>query len=189
MRYRRIPSSRAGLRREIHDKNPGTRIAQGIFFLLLGAIIVFVNLHTDNSIQKTTGRIGSEYEHTVANAYDADWLGLLGSNDLYIFDRRVFSPSWNDNAVFKGQHVDIYYLDETPKRVVAIQLYDASGRPEQEFTTSYFKTHSNQPPQVTVAFIVGVCITIFGLCWFWWGIWLFATRRIQATARANRLSS
>ncbi len=185
MRFRRIPPSRAMLRRELHDKSSSTRIAQGLFFLVLGAIIVFVNLNTGNSIQKTTGHISNEYEHTVNSVYDANWLELTTSGELYVFDKNVFTPPWNENKIFKGQRVDIYYLDAMPKQLVALQLYDVSGNSEQEFITPYFKAHFNQPPQITVPFIIGICMTIFGLCWFWWGIWLFAVRRMKSTLSAT----
>ncbi len=43
-----------------------------------------------------------------------------------------------NNQAFKGEKIDIYYKDATPRQVMAIQLYDQFGDPTTKYTTSAY---------------------------------------------------
>lgn len=95
-------------------RGPIALIIQGAAIAVIGLVVVIANMGSNAaSIQVDKGYIDSLYEHTTGGAYDATWITLT-NNELYIFDKSSLNPNWNNQA-FKGEKIDIYYKDETPR--------------------------------------------------------------------------
>src|SRR5712692_195177 len=60
--------------------------------------------------------------------------------------KKVFlHPAWTDQF-FKYERVDVYYNDDTPKSIVALQMYDPFGSPTTKYTTSDYTSSQNASP-------------------------------------------
>ena len=100
-------------------RGPIALIIQGAAVAVIGLVVVIANLGGNTaSMQVDKGHIDSVYEHTTGGVYDATWITLT-NNELYIFDKSSLNPNW-DNQAFKGEKIDIYYKDETPRQVAAL---------------------------------------------------------------------
>jgi hypothetical protein len=146
-----------------------------IAIALVGLAMFLANLNTTGQIHKIAGTIEQDYIHShedysgAGYVYDQTWLQISGNEGFFIFNKNDFHPVWDDH-VFIGQKIDIYYGDETPKKVFAIQLYDENGNPSTRFTTIAFDKNPNtyqepgigpQPGLVILA--IGLLLTMIGI--------------------------
>ena len=168
---------RARIRSDFRQSSPITRILQGLFIAAIGVVIIVVNLNTTVQFQKVSGHITEIDESTANGVYKASNLSIDSSDDIFIFNKDNFTPTWSDN-VYKRQRVDVYYQDGTPKKVVAIVLYDPFGTSSSKFTTSdYDAAMKGSTSSPSLALIIGAIIVLLG--WFWTvrAIWLMVIAR------------
>ena len=150
-------------------------LSTSIAITLVGLALFLANLNTTGQIHKITGSIEHDYAHFhedypgAGYVYDQTWLQISGNVGLFIFDKNDFHPVWDDH-VFIGQKIDIYYGDETPKKVFALQLYDEHGNPSTRFTTSTFDENPNtyqkpgiRPELGLVILAIGLLLTAIGI--------------------------
>ena len=181
--------NQAQIRRDMKKSGPVARILQGLFILAVGVVIMAVNLSTISSpFQKVTGHITETDEHLVNGAYDASYLQIDTSSDIFIFDRNAFHPVWNDQ-VYKRQRVDVYYQDGTPKKVVALELYDLFGGPSTRFTTAEYDTAIKNPSNPSLAFIIGALIALAGLLWIARSVWILVMPRLSSRTQPTTMNA
>jgi len=143
-------------------RGPIALIIQGAAIAVIGLVVVIANLGSNTaSMQVDKGHIDSLYEHTTGGVYDATWITLT-NNELYIFDKSNLNPNW-DNQAFKGEKIDIYYEDATPRQVMAIQLYDQFGDPATKYTTPAYDQNPTTYQKPGVGPGVGEFILALGL--------------------------
>lgn len=145
------------------DKASLTRIFQGLFFIALGCVFIVANASTTNPNKEITGHITKLYEHTLNGHYDSNWLQInTDPQELYIFDKNALHPAWK-GQFYSGARIDIYYIDETPRRVIALQFYDPFGDPTTKYTTDAY--HASQPsmPLSSVGLDIGLILALIGL--------------------------
>jgi len=149
---------------------PGGQILQGTLIILIGIGLILANLNYMGQIKKITGVVQNEYTHSHQDAqtgdnfaYDATYLAVSTNNELFIFNKYDLHPAWDDAQVFKGEKVDVYYGDETPQKVFAIQFYSIMGSLSQKFTTNNFDTNPNTYPKSDISSQAQIWITEFGL--------------------------
>src|SRR5260370_31524013 len=132
-------------------KGPGGILVPGGSVVLVGGLIAVFSLNITVPIKKVTGAIQHDYVESLTNyasgsqVYDNTYLDIGGTNGLFIFCKNKFHPVLNDH-VFVGQRVDIYYLDGTPKQVLALHLYPESGNPSTTFPTPAFDQDPHSLP-------------------------------------------
>ncbi len=160
----RTPRARPVIKKDSpRDRGSITRVLQGMFFLGLGLVLMFVQATPDNQYHVVSGKITDLYVHTVNGQYDSNWLHIsTDPQDLFLFDKNALHPKW-DAQLFKGELVDIYYIDQTPKRVVALQLYDQFGVPLTKYTTSDYQPNQQSTPVTNAGFDIGVVLSMIGL--------------------------
>ena len=113
--------------------------------------------------KEISGRIQDLYVHTINGQYHSNWLHInTDPQDLFIFDKNALHPAWNDQF-FKGEQIDIYYVDETPKTVVALQFYDKLGDPLTKYTASDYQPNQQSTPLTNIGFDIGVVLSNIGL--------------------------
>jgi hypothetical protein len=145
------------------DKASMTRIFQGLFFIALGLVFIVANASSSNPNKEITGHITQLYEHTVNGQYDSNWLQInTDPQNLYIFDKNALHPAWN-NKFFIKERVDIYYLDETPRRVTALQFYDLFGDPTTKYTTDAYQPNQPGMPLTSTGLDIGLVLALIGL--------------------------
>ncbi len=129
-------------RRMAGVRGPVGILLQGALIAFVGLLVTIFNLNNSVPIEKTSGAIQSDYVHSHADTpgnyvYNASWLQISTSIDLFIFNKNDFHPTWNDHVI-RGQKVDIYYAGQSPKTILAIQLYDDGGNPSTRYTTTAY---------------------------------------------------
>lgn len=143
-------------------RGPVALIIQGAAIALVGLVVVLANPGSNTApMQVDKGTISDVYEHTTGGIYDATWITLTNS-ELYMFDKTRLNPNWNNQA-FKGEKIDIYYEDATPRQVMAIQLYDQFGDPTAKYTTPTYDQNPNTYQKPGVGPGVGEVILALGL--------------------------
>lgn len=160
-RYRVRPRSRAEMQKMFQrGKIPGLRIIQGLFIIIIGIAFIASNANK-SSFKEITGHIQKDYAHTINGVYDATYLQISADpNDLYIFDKSTFNPAWTDPTI-ANERVDIYYTDDTPKHIVALQMYDPFGSPTVKYTTSDYLNSQHVLPVSNV----GIILIALGAVW------------------------
>ena len=183
MRVRIPVRSRERIRSDFRQSSPIVRILQGLFIAAIGVVIIVVNLNTTAQFQKVSGHITEIDDSTANGVYKASNLSIDSSDDIFIFNKNNFTPAWSDR-VYKQQQVDIYYQDGTPKKVVAIVLYDPFGTSSSEFTTpDYDAATKGSVSSPSLALIIGAIIVLLGWFWVVRAIWLMvvaSTSRLQS---------
>ena len=145
-------------------KIPGLRIIQGLFIIIVGVAFIASNAN-NSSFKEITGHIQNDYAHTTNGVYDATYLQIsTDPNNLYIFDKNAFTPAWTD-PVYKNERVDIYYSDDTPKHIVALQMYDPFGNLTTKYTTGDYINSLHASPVSNVGLDVGVILIALGAFW------------------------
>lgn len=144
------------------DKASITRIFQGLFFIALGYAFIATNANSTNPNKEITGHITKLYEHTLNGKYDSNWLQInTDPQNLYIFDKNALHPAWN-GQFYQGGRVDIYYIDETPRRVIALQFYDPFGDPTAKYTTKAYQASQPGMPLSSVGLDIGLILALIG---------------------------
>ena len=161
IRFRVRPKSSAEMQKKFQNsKIPGWGILQGLFIVIIGIAFIASNA-TNSPYKEITGHITDAYIHTTNGVYDATYLQIsTDSGEFYIFDKNTLSPTWHDPVI--KERVDIYYSDDTPKHVVAIQMYDLFGSPTTKYTTSEYRNNQNTPPLSNIGLDVGVILVVLG---------------------------
>jgi hypothetical protein len=153
--------------------SPLWRILQGIFVLGIG--IVFIVINSSSPYKETTGTIQS-----ISDLNGSSYLRLNANpGDLYIFDKSALHPAWTGQFTVTYERVDIYYnSDDTPKRIVALQMYDLAGHPTMKYTTAEYTDSLNTSPLSNISLDAGVVLILLGALWAGRGVFLlFRTRR------------
>ena len=142
-------------------RGPVALIIQGAAVILIGFIIVLVSAggNTD-PVLKLNGQVDSVYEHTTDGIYDATWITLT-DGELFTFDKSSLSPNW-DYKAYKGETVDIFYANETPKQVLAIQLYNQFGDISSKYTTPAYDKNPTTFQKPGGGPNIGVFIVVLG---------------------------
>lgn len=137
---------------------------QGLFVIGIG--ILFVVFNAGNPYKEISGHIQNLYGETnVDGQYGASYLQIGTSpNELFIFDENALHPGWN-GQFFKNERADVYYRDGTPKRLVALQMYDLSGNPTTKFVTTDYADSQNASPISNIGLDVGVILILSGALW------------------------
>lgn len=149
-------------KKPVFKKTSWPQIFQGVFILALGVVFMIANAGNGSPYKQISGHILDEYVHTLNNRYDSNWLHITTDpSDLYLFDKNTLHPTWTD-PIFKGERVDIYYVDDTPRRIVALQLYDLYGNPWKKFTTTEYDS-SVHSPHINFGFDIGIGLVVVGL--------------------------
>ena len=139
---------------------------QGIFVMGLGIVFIIANANTGSPYKEISGHVQNLYVKTVNGQYNSNILNIsTDPQDLFVFDKNALNPPWKDKF-FKGEEVDIHYLDETPKTIVAFQFYDQYGNPLTLYTTSVYQPEQQNPSVISVGFVIGVGLAIVGLLIF-----------------------
>ena len=162
MRFRVRPRTSAEMQKVFQrGKIPGLRIIQGLFIILIGVAFIASNA-ASSSYKEITGHITATYEHIIGGVYDASDLQInTDPNEFYIFDKNTLHPAWTDPVI--NERVDIYYIDGTPKHIIALQMYDLFGSPTTKFTTSDYINSQNASPLSNVGLDVGVILIALGM--------------------------
>lgn len=145
------------------DKGSIARILQGIFVIGLGFVFIIANANTGNQYQEISGHIQDSYVHTINGQYNSNILTInTDSQDLFIFNKNALHPAWNEQF-YKGEEIDIHYIDETPKTVVAFKFYDQYGNPLTQYTTSNYQPNQQSVSVTNVGFVIGAVLSTIGL--------------------------
>jgi len=133
----------------LNDKGSIVRMLQGIFVLGLGIVFIIANANTGNPYKEIAGRVQNLYVKTINGQYNANILNIsTDPQDLFVFDKNALHPTWNDKF-FKDEEIDVHYLDETPKTIVAFQFYDQYGNPLSLYTTSVYQPEQQNPSVIS----------------------------------------
>ena len=119
-----------------------------------------------NPYKQMTGYIQNFYQVTNINGeYGASYL-QVGTNpdDLFMFNNNALHPAW-DGQFFKNEKVDVYYIDGTPRRLVALQMYGPSGNLTKKFVTTDYFNSQNASPISNTGLNIGVILILSGALW------------------------
>ena len=180
-------------RRMAGVRGPVGILLQGALIAFVGLLVTIFNLNNSVPIEKTSGAIQSDYVHSHADTpgnyvYNASWLQISTSIDLFIFNKNDFHPTWNDHVI-RGQKVDIYYAGQSPKTILAIQLYDDGGNPSTRYTTTAYDKNPNAYFTPGAGLDVGLGIFAVGLLIAIVGALVVATRHRRRVALARETTS
>jgi len=152
---------------------PGWRILQGVFIIGIG--IVFLVLSLGNPYKEITGKILS-----ITATNNGPYMQFSADpNDLYYIDTTALQPYWTDQFL-KNARVDAYYNDDdTPKRIVALQMYDLAGHPTTKYTTTEYTNSLHASPLSNVGLDFGVVLILLGALWASRGVFLLVSIRRQ----------
>jgi hypothetical protein len=163
------------------DKGSVVRILQGIVVMGLGIVFIIANANTDSPYKEISERVQNFYVKTVNGLYNSNILNISSDpQDLFVFDKNALHPTLKDKF-FKGEEIDIHYLDETPKTIVAFQFYDQYGNPLTLYTTSVYQPEQQNPSVISVGFFIGVGLAIVGVL-----VFAFALYHAMSTRRSKR---
>jgi hypothetical protein len=143
---------------------PDWRILQGVFIIGIG--IVFLVLNWGSPYKEITGKIlGTTDINTSAYIrFSTD------PNDLY--DTTGLYPGWTGQFI-QNARVDAYYdSNDLQKHIVALQMYDLSGRPTVKYTTTEYTNSLNPSPFSNIGRDIGVAVILLGLLWASRGVFL-----------------
>jgi hypothetical protein len=143
-------------------------VLSGLFIIGIGIFLLVVN--AGSPYKEITGHVQEDMP-----AYSQDGQSRTSylristdPNDLFILDKNALQPTWN-GQFFKNERVDVYYSGDTPKRIVALQVYDLFGRPTTKFTTTDYINSQNASPISNVGLDIGVILVLLGVsylfCW------------------------
>ncbi|MGZ3630984.1 MAG: hypothetical protein ACXVDN_25430 [Ktedonobacteraceae bacterium] len=144
----------------------------------LGIVFIIANANTGSPYKEISGRVQNFYVKTVNGLYNSNILNIsTDPQDLFIFDKNALHPPLKDKF-FKGEEIDIHYLDETPKTIVAFQFYDQYGNALTLYTTSLYQPEKQNPSVSSVGFFIGVGLAIVGFLMFGFAFhYAISTRR------------
>ncbi len=175
-------------------KGPVGILLQGALIAFIGALVAVFSLNNTTLIKKATGIIQHDYveSHTDyasgSQVYDNTYLDIGGTDGVFIFGKNNFHPVWDDH-VFVGQRVDIYYVDGTPRQVLALQLYDESGNPSTRFTTPPFDQDPRAYHMPGIGVEGGLTVMGVGLLFAVAGAILIIRSRRRSTTLAREMTS
>ncbi len=181
--YYRMQRRQRAVWADFHDKSPFTRIWQRLCLVAIGTA-VFWFFGPTTSYYKVSGRIQAETE-TIISGTNISLFQLEGSDTLYGAENNAFTPAFNIQIV-PGTRVDLYYEDTTPKQIVGLQTYDASGTPSTLYKTADFTT--TPPSLLSWGSVAAVLLILFGLAWFGRGIWRWLAARNARNQHSQTLS-
>lgn len=148
------------------DKGSVVRMLQGIVVMGLGIVFIIANANTGSPYKEISGRVQNFYVKTVNGLYNSNVLNISSDpQDLFVFDKNALHPTLKDKF-FKGEEIDIHYLDETPKTIVAFQFYDQYGNTLTLHTTSIYQPEQQNSSVIRVGFSIGAGLAIVGLLMF-----------------------
>lgn len=172
-----IPPSQAEI--EINDRElrkgsgPVWRALQGVFIICIGIVLLVLNL--GNPYKEITGNILS-IGATNTGAY---MQFSTDPNDLYSIDTTALYPGWTGHFL-KNARVDAYYNNhDTPKRIVALQMYDLAGHPTTKYTTTEYTNSLHASPLSNIGLDFGVLLIFLGTLWASMGVFLLIRIRRQ----------
>ena len=168
------------------DKGSIVRMLQGIFVIGLGIVFIIANANTGSPYKEISGHVQNFYVKTVNGLYNSNILNIsTDPQDLFVFDKNALHPPLKDKF-FKGEEIDIHYLDETPKTIVAFQFYDQYGNALTLYTTSLYQPEKQNPSVISVGFFIGVGLAIVGLLMFGFALYhTIKNRRSKASGLAS----
>jgi len=168
------------------DKGSVVRILQGLVVMGLGIVFIIANANTDSPYKEISGRVQNFYVKTVNGLYNSNILNIsTDPHALFVFDKNALHPALKDKF-FKGEEIDIHYLDETPKTMVAFQFYDQYGNALTLYTTSIYQPEKQNPSVTGVGFFIGVGLAIAGLLMFGFALYYAINQR---RSKASGLAS
>jgi len=170
-----IPPSLAEI--EINDRelrkgsSPVWRILQGVFIIGIGIVLLVLNL--GNPYKEITGNILS-----ITGTNTGSYIQFsTAPNDLYAIDTTALNPGWTGQFL-QNARVDAYYnSNDTPKRIVALQMYDLAGHPTTKYTTTEYTNSLHATPLSNVALDFGVLLILLGALWTSRGVFLLVRIR------------
>lgn len=168
MRYTRRGPSAAYRRLFSGYRGPLSVMVQGMLIAFIGLALVVFNLHDYAPYQKLSGHIIKAYEetNTLDGSYSSSWVQLDSSNNLYNFNKNDFQPPVA--GFFKGEQLDLYYIQQTPPLVVAIQSYDQFGSLATKYEAQMYRQTPNSystgmgPVPGLVILLLGAAALAFG---------------------------
>jgi hypothetical protein len=194
MSRRRGPSSYAG--HSSSSSSPLLLILEGMLVAFIGLFLLVYNLNDTAPYLKISGHVKNEYEHLINDGlgnmqYDSNWLQIDSNSNLFVFSKNDFQPIVADKSFFKGQKIDIYTTNDTPKKVAAIQLYDQFGVPSIKYVTATYKQNPTTYSTGSLSPIVGLVIMLIGLLVMAYGTrkYLQARKRKLAVASTPSISN
>ena len=176
-----IPPSQAEI--EINDRelrkgsSPVWRILQGIFVIAIGIFLIVLNL--GNPYKEITGKILSiTAQPNASGSYGASYMQVSTDlHNLYIFDITALHPAWTGQFSTNAR-VDVYYNSgDTPKRIVALQMYDLTSHPTTKYTTTEYTNSLSASPLSNIGLDVGLILMLLGALWAARGVFLLVRTR------------
>lgn len=169
------------------NKGSVVRMLQGIFVMGLGIVFIIANANTGSQYKEISGHIQDSYVHSINGQYDSNILAVnTDPQDLFIFNKNALHPAWNEHY-YKGEEIDIHYIDETPKTVVAFQFYDQYGNPLTQYTTSNYQPDQQSKAVTNVGFVIGAALSTIGLLML--GFAIFHARNNKRSKSPGLVSS
>lgn len=111
----------------------------GIWLIVLSIALFWVFHPVSTPIPKVSGHIQVAAEHALGGGNDIIIMQFVNSNDVYIANPKTFTPALPAQFAL-GTQVDIYYQDGTPRQIIALQIYNASGQPTTKYITATYAT-------------------------------------------------
>ena len=151
---------------------PLWRILQGMFVIGIGIVLIVLN--ASSPYKEITGTFQS-----ITDLNGSSYLKISTTpSELYVFDQAALHPAWTGTLTVKNERVDVYYnSDETPKRIIALQMYDLTGHPTTKYTTAEYTTSLNASPLSNIGLDVGVLLIVLGALWVGRGVFLLLRTR------------
>lgn len=144
---------------------PLWRILSVLFILGLG--IVFLAFNWGSPYKEIHGRFKGATQIQVAGVAENYLQISTDPNDLLSIDDSTLHPTltYPYHQLFKGEQLDVYYVDGTPKIVAAIQTYDHSGRQTTEYATADYTYNLHASPISNIGRDAGVILIVLGTLW------------------------
>lgn len=149
-------------------RGPLSVLVQGMLVVIIGLALVLFNLNDNVSYQKITGHVVNAYEETDSfGQYSSSWVQLDSSKDLFNFDKDGLHPAASQPFI-RGQEITIYYTNDTPPQVAAIQFYNQFGDPTTKDVSDPYQQNPNTysigigPIPGLVVLLIGLLVIAFG---------------------------
>lgn len=153
---------------------PGMKLSRsslwlGIWLIALSIALFWVFHPVSTPIPQTSGHIQVAAEHALGGRTNVIVLQFMNSNDVYIANPKNFTPAL-PTQLAPGTHVDLYYQDGTPRQIIALQLYNASGQPTTKYITATYA--AMQPQLLSWRTIIPGLLALLGLLLAGRTLWL-----------------
>lgn len=141
----------------------------GIWFIALSIALFWIFHPVSTPIPKASGHIQVAAEHALGGGTNVIIMQFVNSNDVYIANPKTFTPALPVQFAL-GTQVDIYYQNGTPRQIIALQIYNASGQPAIKYITATYA--AMQPQLVSWRTIIPGLFAFFGLLLSGCTLWL-----------------